>query len=100
MNLRVKVLELDDVINLGNSILVVKRLRKRQAVVKIGSVVPCRAEVIEIEHERFQHQGRKHQQHGAFQHVLYRSAMLKHKLLVPVGYVLLHGRHTVKHYTG
>ena len=100
VNLRVEVLELDDVINLGNSILVVKRLRKRQAVVQIGSVVPRRAKVIEVEHERFQHQSRKHQQHGAFQHVLYRSAMLKHKLLVPVGYVLFHGRHTANHYTG
>ena len=100
VNLRVEVLELDDMINLGNSILVVKRLRKRQAIVQVSSVVPRRTKVIEVEHERFQHQGRKHQQHDAFQNVLYRRAMLKHKLLVPVGYVLFHGRHTANHYTG
>ena len=100
MDFRVKVLEFDDVIDFGDAILIIESLRQRQAIIQIGSVVTRRAEVIEVEHERFQHQGRKNQQHGAFHDVLYRSAMLKHKLLVPVGYVLLHGRHTAKHYTG
>ena len=100
MNLGIEVLEFDDVIDFGDAILVIEGLRQRQTIVQISGVIARRAEVVEVEHERFQHQSRKNQQHGAFQDVLYRSAMLKHKLLVPVGYVLLHGRHTAKHYTG
>ena len=100
MDLGIEVLEFDDVIDFGDAILVIKGLRQRQTIVQISGVVTRRAEVVEVEHERFQHQSRKNQQHGAFQDVLYRGAMLKHKLLVPVGYVLLHGRHTAKHYTG
>ena len=100
MDLGIEVLEFDDVIDFGDAILVIEGLRQRQTVVQIGGVVARRPEVVEVEHERFQHQSRKDQQHGAFHDVLYRSAMLKHKLLVPVRYVLLHGRHTAKHYTG
>ena len=93
MHFRVQVFELDDVVHLRDAILIVGGFRKLKTVVQVRGVIPRRAEVVDVEHERLKQHGNKHQHRRAFQHVLDGGAMLKHEPAAPIGYVVAHRRH-------